>query len=68
MFERQGEITPPCGGDRRVKDGVIRRMIDKWLKAGVLEDGLLRSATSFRADIGFTELLMSRGSEAIPST
>jgi group II intron reverse transcriptase/maturase len=24
--------------DRRVKDGVIRRMIDKWLKAGILED------------------------------
>jgi len=32
--------------DRRVTDGVIRRMIDKWLKAGVLEDGLLRSATA----------------------
>ena len=31
--------------DRRVTDGVIRRMIDKWLKAGVLEDGLLRRAT-----------------------
>ncbi len=25
--------------DQRVCDGVIRRMIDKWLKAGVLEDG-----------------------------
>lgn len=25
--------------DRRVRDGVIRRMIDKWLKAGVLEKG-----------------------------
>jgi RNA-directed DNA polymerase len=25
--------------DQRVTDGVIRRMIDKWLKAGVLEDG-----------------------------
>ena len=25
--------------DRRVRDGVIRRSIDKWLKAGVLEDG-----------------------------
>jgi group II intron reverse transcriptase/maturase len=25
--------------DQRVRDGVIRRMIDKWLKAGVLEDG-----------------------------
>jgi hypothetical protein len=31
--------------DRRVTDGVIRRMIDKWLKAGILEDGLLRHAT-----------------------
>jgi group II intron reverse transcriptase/maturase len=25
--------------DKRVTDGVIRRAIDKWLKAGVLEDG-----------------------------
>jgi RNA-directed DNA polymerase len=25
--------------DLRIKDGVIRRMIDKWLKAGVLENG-----------------------------
>lgn len=25
--------------DRRVQDGVIRRTIDKWLKAGVQEDG-----------------------------
>lgn len=24
--------------DRRVKDSVIRKMIDKWLKAGILED------------------------------
>ena len=31
--------------DQQVTDGVIRRMIDKWLKAGVLEDGLLRHAT-----------------------
>ncbi|MBZ5589017.1 MAG: group II intron reverse transcriptase/maturase [Acidobacteriia bacterium] len=27
--------------DRRVRDGVIRRMIDTWLKAGVLEEGSL---------------------------
>jgi RNA-directed DNA polymerase len=26
---------------RRVMDGVVRRMIDKWLKAGVLEEGQL---------------------------
>jgi group II intron reverse transcriptase/maturase len=25
--------------DQKIKDGVIRKMIDKWLKAGVLEDG-----------------------------
>jgi group II intron reverse transcriptase/maturase len=25
--------------DQRVRDGVIRRMIGKWLKAGVMEDG-----------------------------
>ncbi len=31
--------------DRRVMDGVIRRMIDKWLKAGVLERGRLHHAT-----------------------
>ena len=31
--------------DRRVTDGVIRRMIDKWLKAGVLEDGTLYHPT-----------------------
>ena len=24
--------------DLRIKDGVVRRMIDKWLKAGVLEE------------------------------
>ncbi len=28
--------------DRRVKDGVIRKMIDKWLKADILEDKQLR--------------------------
>jgi RNA-directed DNA polymerase len=27
--------------DRRVRDGVLRRTIDKWLKAGVLEEGML---------------------------
>jgi RNA-directed DNA polymerase len=31
--------------DQRVTDSVIRRMIDKWLKAGILEDGLLRHTT-----------------------
>jgi RNA-directed DNA polymerase len=32
---------------RRVTDGVVRKMIDKWLKAGVLEEGQLR-----RSDLG----------------
>jgi RNA-directed DNA polymerase len=31
--------------DRRVTDGVIRKMIDKWLKAGAVEDGLLSRTT-----------------------
>jgi group II intron reverse transcriptase/maturase len=31
--------------DQRVTDGVVRRMIDKWLNAGVLEEGNLHFAT-----------------------
>jgi RNA-directed DNA polymerase len=31
--------------DRRVTDGVVRRMIDKWLKAGGLESGSLSHTT-----------------------
>lgn len=31
--------------DRRVTDGVVRWMIDKWLKAGVLEGSSLRQST-----------------------
>jgi RNA-directed DNA polymerase len=31
--------------DQRVTDGVIRRMIHKWLNAGAVEDGLLRRTT-----------------------
>lgn len=27
--------------ERRVRDGVLRRLIDKWLKAGVMEEGQL---------------------------
>ena len=27
--------------DLRIKDGVIRLMLDKWLKAGVLDKGVL---------------------------
>lgn len=32
--------------DRRVTDGVVRKMIDKWLKAGVLEQGVLSNRVS----------------------
>ena len=28
--------------DLRIRDGVVRRMIDKWLKAGILEEGTLK--------------------------
>ena len=28
--------------DLRIRDGIIRRMIDKWLKAGVLDKGVLQ--------------------------
>lgn len=28
--------------DRRVRDGVLRRVLHKWLKAGVLEEGVVR--------------------------
>jgi RNA-directed DNA polymerase len=40
--------------DQRVTDGVIRRMIDKWLKAGVLEDGSLSHATEGTPQGGVT--------------
>ena len=32
--------------DERIRDGVIRRGIDKWLKAGVLEEGTVTRAVS----------------------
>ena len=28
--------------DRRVRDGVVRRLIDKWLRAGICENGVIR--------------------------
>jgi RNA-directed DNA polymerase len=45
--------------DQRVTDGVIRRMIDKWLKAGVLEDGLLRLATEGTPQGGVVSPMLS---------
>ncbi len=32
--------------DQRVRDGVIRRAIDKWLKAGVMKEGILERPAS----------------------
>jgi RNA-directed DNA polymerase len=45
--------------DQRVTDGVMRRMIDKWLKAGVLEDGLLRRATEGSPQGGVISRMLS---------
>jgi RNA-directed DNA polymerase len=45
--------------DQRVTDGVIRRMIDKWLKAGVMEDGQLRQSTEGSPQGGVISPLLS---------
>jgi RNA-directed DNA polymerase len=45
--------------DRRVTDGVIRRMIDKWLKAGVMEEGQLRQSTEGSPQGGVISPLLS---------
>ena len=44
---------------RRVTDGVIRRTIDKWLKAGVMEDGQLRQSTEGSPQGGVISPLLS---------
>ena len=45
--------------DQRVKDGVVRKMIDKWLKAGVLEEGVLRRAEGGTPQGGVISPLLS---------
>jgi RNA-directed DNA polymerase len=45
--------------DRRIKDGVIRKMIDKWLKAGVLENGQIEYPTEGTPQGGSISPLMS---------
>ncbi|MCF8231532.1 MAG: hypothetical protein K9J27_05025 [Bacteroidales bacterium] len=45
--------------DRRVKEGVIRRMIDKWLKAGILEDNQIRYPTEGTPQGGIISPLLS---------
>ena len=45
--------------DGRVTDGVIRRMIDKWLKAGVMEEGQIRQSTEGSPQGGVISPLLS---------
>jgi len=45
--------------DTRVRDGVIRRMVDKWLKAGVMESGKLSYPTRGTPQGGVISPLLS---------
>jgi group II intron reverse transcriptase/maturase len=45
--------------DHRVKDGVIRKMIDKWLKAGIFEDKQLSYPTEGTPQGGLISPLLS---------
>jgi group II intron reverse transcriptase/maturase len=45
--------------DRKIKDGVIRKMIDKWLKAGVLEEGQVKYPTEGTPQGGIISPLLS---------
>jgi group II intron reverse transcriptase/maturase len=44
---------------QRVRDGVIRRVVDKWLKAGVMEEGNLRHSTTGTPQGGVISPLLS---------
>jgi RNA-directed DNA polymerase len=43
----------------RVSDGVIRKMVDKWMKAGVLEDGIITYPTEGTPQGGIISPLLS---------
>lgn len=46
--------------DQRIRDGVVRRTIDKWLKAGVLEEGrILHPEAGTPQGSGISPLLMN---------
>lgn len=45
--------------DQRVRDGVLRRMIDKWLKAGVMEEGRLHRPESGTPQGGVVSPILS---------
>jgi group II intron reverse transcriptase/maturase len=45
--------------DRRIRDGVLRRAIDKWLKAGVLEEGAVHYPQSGSPQGGVVSPILS---------
>ncbi len=45
--------------DQRIRDGVLRRMIDKWLAAGVLEDGAVHYPQSGSPQGGVVSPILS---------
>ena len=45
--------------DLRIKDGVVRRMIDKWLKAGVLEEDALQRPVAGTPQCGVISPMLS---------
>jgi RNA-directed DNA polymerase len=45
--------------DQRIKDGVIRKMIDKWLKAGIMEEGAVEYPTEGTPQGGTISPLLS---------
>lgn len=45
--------------DQRVRDGVLRRAIDKWLKAGVMEEGNLSHPTTGTPQGGVVSPILS---------
>ena len=45
--------------DLRIKDGVVRRMIDKWLNAGVLEEGTVHKPVAGTPQGGVVSPLIS---------
>lgn len=45
--------------DQKIKDGVIRKMIDKWLKAGILEEGRVAYPTEGTPQGGTISPLLS---------
>lgn len=57
-----GSINHPCLReflDLKIKDGVIRKMIDKWLKAGIFENGKVTYPTERTPQGGSLSPLLS---------